>query len=75
MANTQNQESKIEKFRGKYAFKRRLLYVQHIPFIFAGPILQAIDQFIDKLLLAELHKYYHEGYTHIIIYSFKDVQK
>ena len=75
MANTQNQKSKVEKFRGKYAFKRRLLYIQHIPFIFAGPILQAIDQFTDKLLLAELHQYYHEGYTHVIIYLSKDVQK
>ena len=75
MANTQNQKLKVEKYRGKYAYKKRLLYIQDTPFIFAGPILQAIDQFTDKLLLSELHQYYHEGYTHVIIYSFKDVQK
>ena len=75
MANTQNQELRVEKYRGKYAYKRRLLYIQHIPFIFAGPILQAIDKSTDKSLLSELHQYYHEGYTHVIIYSFKDVQK
>lgn len=75
MANTQNQELKVEKYRGKYAYKRRLLYIQQIPFIFAGPILQAIDKFADKYLSSELHQYYREGYTHVIIYSFKDVQK
>lgn len=73
MANTQNQKLKVEKFRGKYAFKRRLLYAQDTPFIFAGPILQAIDQFTDKLLLAKLHQYYHGDYTHVIIYFSKDV--
>lgn len=75
MANTQNQELKVEKYRGKYAYKRRLLYIQHIPFIFAGPILQAIDKFSDKYLSPELHQYYQEGYTHVIIYFFKDVQE
>lgn len=75
MANTQDQKLKVEKYMGKYAYKRRLLYIQHTSFIFAGPILQAIDQFTDKLLSSKLHQYYHEGYTHVIIYPFKDVQK
>ena len=75
MANTQNQKLKVEKYRGKYAYKKRLLYIQDTPFIFAGPILQAIDKFADKYLSSELHQYYQEGYTHVIIYFFKDVQE
>ena len=37
----QNQKLKVEKFRGKYPFKRGL----HVAgdYSFAGPILQAID--------------------------------
>ena len=75
MESDQNSNVNIYKFRSKYAFKKRLLFIERYPFAFAGPILQAIDQFTDKLLLSELHQYYYEGYTHVIIYLFKDVQK
>ena len=65
----QNQKLKVEKFRGKYPFKRGL----HVAgdYSFAGPILQAIDIFrstTNKLLLSKLNMYYHQGYSHVIIY-------
>ena len=65
----QNQKIKVEKFRGKYPFKRGL----HVAgdYSFAGPILQAIDIFrstTNKLLLSKLNMYYHQGYSHVIIY-------
>ena len=52
----QNQKLKVEKFRGKYPFKRGL----HLAgdYSFAGPILQAIDRFrftTNKLLLSKLN--------------------
>ena len=52
----QNQKLKVEKFRGKYPFKRGL----HLAgdYSFAGPILQAIDRFTtNKLLLSKLNMY------------------
>lgn len=65
----QNQKLKIEKFRGKYHFKRGL----HLAgdYSFAGPILQAIDRFRftnNNLLLSKLNAYYYQGYYHVIIY-------
>ena len=65
----QNQKLKVEKFRGKYPFKRGL----HLAgdYSFAGPILQAIDRFRftnNNLLLSKLNMYYHQGYSHVIIY-------
>lgn len=75
MASTQNSKVKIEKFRSKYAFKKRLLFAEKYPFAFAGPILQAIDQFKGKLIRSELDSYYHKGFTHVIIYLMEDVQK
>ena len=71
----QNQKLKVEKFRGKYPFKRGL----HLAgdYSFAGPILQAIDRFRftnNNLLLSKLNAYYHQGYSHVIIYLQEDVQ-
>ena len=65
----QNQKLKVEKFRGKYHFKRGL----HLAgdYSFAGPILQAIDRFRftnNNLLLSKLNEYYYQGYSHVIIY-------
>lgn len=65
----QNQKLKVEKFRGKYPFKRGL----HLAgdYSFAGPILQAIDRFRftnNNLLLSELNADYYQGYSHVIIY-------
>ncbi len=65
----QNQKLKVEKFRGKYPFKRGL----HLAgdYSFAGPILQAIDRFgftNNNLLLSKLNAYYYQGYSHVIIY-------
>lgn len=65
----QNQKLKVEKFRGKYPFKRGL----HLAgdYSFAGPILQAIDRFRfpnNNLLLSKLNAYYYQGYSHVIIY-------
>lgn len=65
----QNQKLKVEKFRGKYPFKRGL----HVAgdYSFAGPILQAIDRFRftnNNLLLSKLNTYYYQGYSHVIIY-------
>lgn len=64
----QNQKLKVEKFRGKYPFKRGL----HLAgdYSFAGPILQAIDRFrfTNNLLLSKLNEYYYQGYSHVIIY-------
>lgn len=65
----QNQKLKVEKFRGKYPFKRGL----HLAgdYSFAGPILQAIDRFRftnNNLLLLKLNAYYYQGYSHVIIY-------
>lgn len=66
----QNQKLKVEKFRGKYPFKRGL----HVAgdYSFAGPILQAIDRFRftnnNNLLLSKLNAYYYQGYSHVIIY-------
>lgn len=67
----QNQKLKVEKFRGKYPFKRGL----HLAgdYSFAGPILQAIDRFRfrftnNNLLLSKLNEYYYQGYSHVIIY-------
>lgn len=61
----------IEKFRGKYPFKKRLNSDSCIGHVFAGPILKACDNFRyygDKTLSAELDQAYHHGYTHVIIY-------
>lgn len=69
----QNQKLKVEKFRGKYPFKRGL----HVAgdYSFAGPILQAIDRFTNNnLLISKLNMYYHQGYSHVIIYLQEDVQ-
>ena len=71
----QNQKLKVEKFRGKYPFKRGL----HLAgdYSFAGPILQAIDRFRftnNNLLLSKLNEYYYQGYSHVIIYLQEDVQ-
>lgn len=65
----QNQKLKVEKFRGKYPFKRGL----HVAgdYSFAGPILQAIDRFRftnNNPLLSKLNAYYYQGYSHVIIY-------
>lgn len=65
----QNQKLKVEKFRGKYPFKRGL----HLAgdYSFTGPILQAIDRFRftnNNLLLSKLNAYYYQGYSHVIIY-------
>lgn len=65
----QTQKLKVEKFRGKYPFKRGL----HLAgdYSFAGPILQAIDRFRftnNNLLLSKLNEYYYQGYSHVIIY-------
>lgn len=66
----QNQKLKVEKFRGKYPFKRGL----HLAgdYSFAGPILQAIDRFRftnnNNPLLSKLNAYYYQGYSHVIIY-------
>lgn len=65
----QNQKLKVEKFRGKYPFKRGL----HLAgdYSFAGPILQAIDRFRftnNKILFSKLNTYYYQGYSHVIIY-------
>ena len=65
----QNQKLKVEKFRGKYPFKRGL----HLAgdYSFAGPILQAIDRFRftnNNLLLSKLNADYYQGYSHVIIY-------
>lgn len=66
----QNQKLKVEKFRGKYPFKRGL----HLAgdYSFAGPILQAIDRFRftnnNNILLSKLNAYYYQGYSHVIIY-------
>lgn len=68
-----NQKLKVEKFRGKYPFKKGL----HVAgdYSFAGPILQAMDRFTtDKLLLSKLNTYYHQGYSYVIIYFQEDVQ-
>lgn len=75
MASAQNSNVNIDKFRSKYAFKKRLLFMEKYPFAFAGPILQAMDQFKDKFIRSELDSYYHKGFTHVIIYLTKDVQK
>lgn len=75
MANSQNSNVNIDKFRSKYAFKKRLLSAEKYPFAFAGPILQAIDQFKDKLIRSELDLYYNKGFTHVIIYLKENVQK
>lgn len=65
----QNQKLKVEKFRGKYPFKRGL----HLAgdYSFAGPILQAIDRFRftnNNILLSKLNQDYYQGYSHVIIY-------
>lgn len=63
----QNQKLKVEKFRGKYPFKRGLHLARD--YSFAGPILQAIDRFTNNnLLLSKLNAYYYQGYSHVIIY-------
>lgn len=61
----------IEKFRGKYPFKKRLNSDSCIGHVFAGPILKACDNFRyygDKALSAELSQALSIGYTHVIIY-------
>ena len=75
MASSQNSNVNIEKFRSKYAFKKKLLFAEKYPLAFAGPILQAIDQFKDKLIRSELDLYYNKGFTHVIIYLKENVQK
>ena len=65
----QNQKLKVEKFRGKYPFKRGLHLA--VDYSFAGPILQAIDRFRftnNNLLLSKLNGYYYQGYSYVIIY-------
>ena len=75
MASAQNSNVNIDKFRSKYAFKKKLLFAEKYPLAFAGPILQAIDQFKDKLIRSELDLYYNKGFTHVIIYLKENVQK
>ena len=68
-----NQKVKVEKFRGKYPFKKGLHVAKD--YSFAGPILQAMSIFTaDKLLNSKLNTYYHQGYSHVIIYLQEDVQ-
>lgn len=73
MADIQSTKVKIEKFRSKYAFKKRLLFFEKSKSAFAGLTLQAIDQFKGNKIIHKLESYYDQGFTHVIIYLTEDV--